>query len=106
MKRLALITLPFFFAAPALAADLDGPRYSEREVIIERAPRVVEKHYHYHRAPVVEYDDDDDTVVYVDRPRVSGFWPRYPEYYGWHRRHHWGSRHHHHRHHHRHHRRH
>jgi hypothetical protein len=100
MKRLGLIALPFLLASPAFAADLDGPRYSEREVIIERRPTVVERHYYY-RAPVVEYDDDD-AIEFVERPRVYGFVPPYPEYYGWvgHRHHHhrhWRHRHHHHR---------
>jgi hypothetical protein len=90
MKRLGLIALPFLFVSPALAADLDGPRYSEREVIIERRPTVVERRSY--REPAVEYDDDD-AVEYVEHPRVYGFTPPYPAYYGW-----VGHRHHHHRH--------
>ena len=89
MKRLGLIALPFLFASPAFAADLDGPRYSEREVIIERRPAIVERRYY--QPPVVEYVDDDP-VEYV-YPRVYGFTPPYPEYYGW-----VGHRHFHHRH--------
>ena len=80
MKRLGLIALPFLFVSPALAADLDGPRYSEREVIIERRPTVVERYYY--REPVVEYDDDD-AVEYAEYPRAYGFIPPYPAYYGW-----------------------
>jgi hypothetical protein len=100
MKRLGLIALPFLLATPAIAADLDGPRYSEREVIIERRPTIVERHYY--QAPVIEYVDEDP-VEYVEFPRVHGFTPPYPAYYGWfgHRHHHhrhW-RRHHHHRHH-------
>ena len=92
MKRRGLIALPFLLASPAFAADLDGPRYSEREVIIERRPTVVERHYY--REPAVEYDDD--AVEYVKYPRVYGFTPPYPAYYGWvGRRHHY--RHHRHR---------
>jgi len=97
MKRLTLLAIPFF-ASPVLAADLDGPRYTEREVIYERRPTVLVESHHY-RAPV-EYDDHG-TDVYVRRPRA--FRHPHPEYYGWfgHRYHHhrhWGHhRHHHHR---------
>jgi hypothetical protein len=63
MKSLALIALPMLIATPSLAADLDGPRYSEREyferreVEREAPPRVIERevappkiveHRHYH----------------------------------------------------------
>ncbi len=93
MKRLALLAVPFLLASTALAADLEGPRYGERSPSV-----VVEERYHHRRAPVVEYDDE---VAYVDHhPRLHGFYPPYPEYYGWFRRHHWGWPHH------RHHRRH
>ena len=44
MKPLALVWLPLLFATPAIAADLDGPKYSKREIISEAPPRVVEHH--------------------------------------------------------------
>jgi opacity protein-like surface antigen len=61
MQRLALATVSIFLAAsPALAADLDGPVYRERESYIERPapPAVVERRiverYNYYE-PVETY---------------------------------------------------
>jgi hypothetical protein len=73
MKRLALLTASLFVAAPALAADLDGPAYSEAP------PRIAERQYYYVPAPsYIEDDDDDDAVVYTYRDR-----PYYrPYHYG------------------------
>ena len=67
MKRLTLLAIPFLLASPVLAADLDGPRYTKREVTNERRPTILVENHHY-RAPV-EYDDHD-TDVYVHRPRA------------------------------------
>ena len=57
MRRLALIAVPFLAVSgpftPTFAADLDGPVYRERDVVIERpAPpvvreRIIERNYYY-----------------------------------------------------------
>ena len=61
MRRLALFSLPLLIlSTPALSADLDGPFYRDRDVVIERpAPRVIERerivehhHHHYESVPV------------------------------------------------------
>lgn len=114
MRRLALFSLPLLIiSGPALSADLDGPVYRERDVVIEQpAPRVVEReriverHYHYQPAPVYTerrvytepryyaprvYAED----AYYDRPRHyryvdAGWWrPRhfFPRGHYWHRHH-------------------
>ena len=58
MKRLALLSSSvMLLATPAASADLDGPVYRERDVVIERPapPRVVEREriieHHHHYAP-------------------------------------------------------
>jgi hypothetical protein len=97
MKRVALLSLSFLFAAPSFAADLDGPVYSERDIYIERpAPRVVERHY-YVPSPTYEvYDDEELAYAYSYYPR------RYhnvgPAYYGYYPRWRHFHRHIHHRH--------
>ena len=111
MKRLAL--LPFsllLLATPAVSADLDGPVYRERDVVIERPlpPRVVEReriieHHHHYAPPVVTekrvyvepriYEPRE--YAYVDRPyryaytswRPRHFFPRYGYWYHHHRHH-------------------
>ena len=96
MKRVAFLAFSSLLASPAFAADLDRPRYSERDVIIEREreapPRVVEYHRYYDPAPVYAervYEEPRyyayDYRPYHDyaawRPRHR-FWHR-----GWHRHH-------------------
>ena len=63
MPRLAQICVPLIaslgFISPALAADLDGPVYRERDVVIERpAPvvreRIIERRY-YEEVPEAYY---------------------------------------------------
>ena len=61
MRRLALTAVPLFALTapftPSLAADLDGPVYRERDVVIERpAPpvvreRIIERNYYYEAEP-------------------------------------------------------
>jgi|RhiMethySRZTD1v2_1073278.scaffolds.fasta_scaffold242402_1 hypothetical protein len=61
MRRLVLTAVPFFALAtplaPSFAADLDGPVYRERGVVIERpAPpvvreRIIERNYYYEAEP-------------------------------------------------------
>jgi hypothetical protein len=92
MKRLALLCVPFVLASPALAADLDGPRYSEREIYIERPARVVERYYV--PAPVYEYYDEEPAYVYSYRPYPRAYyaynrWRAYDYYPRWRHRHHW-----------------
>ena len=85
MNRLALLAIPLLSLPTApIAADLDGPGYSERDVVIEHpAPprvvereRIIERHY-YEPAPVYR-----EERVYVE-PRVV-YGPRYYDeaYYG------------------------
>ena len=79
MRRLGLIAIPFLsFSTPALSADLDGPYYRERDVVIERpAPprvvereRIVERHYY-------------PSTYYGERRVFSGYYePRAYGYYG------------------------
>ena len=69
MKRLAVLALPFMcLAGPAMAADLEGPTYSERESYV-RPPivdrKIVEHHHYHHQAPPVYREKR----VYVE-PRV------------------------------------
>ena len=115
MRRLALFSLPLLIlSTPALSADLDGPIYRERDVVIERpAPRIIERerivehHHHHYEAPRVynerrvyvepryyasrNYDD-----AYAGRPyryAHAGWWrPRhfFPRDRYWHRHHHRG----------------
>jgi hypothetical protein len=101
MKRLALLSIPMFVSTAAFAADLDGPKYSEREVEIEREapPRVVEYHHYYHRAP--EYAERVyEEPRYYDEPRYYAYDRPYFAYSAWRPRHrfwHHGGRHHHYR---------
>lgn len=98
MKRLALLSIPLFLAPPALAADLDGPVYSERDIYIERPapPRVVEYRRYYAPAPVDYYYDEEPVYGYYGRPYYGrpyyafNHWrPRY-YYPRWHHhRHRW-----------------
>ena len=69
MKRLAILALPFMcLAGPAVAADLEGPPYPERESYV-RPPivdrKIVEHHHYHHQAPTVYREKR----VYVE-PRV------------------------------------
>ena len=89
MKRLAHVALPLLLATPALAADFDRPRYSEREyyerreVEREAPPRIVERemsppkiveHHHYHHkvAPRVYTEErtyrEPQAYAYYDKP--------------------------------------
>jgi hypothetical protein len=88
MKRLTLLAIPLLLTSPARAADLDGPRYGEREIIIERPPQVVvEERYYYRPAPVIEYYEDDP-VIYIEGPYRRGYGLRHLRYYGWFRHRH------------------
>jgi hypothetical protein len=107
MKRLALLAIPLvFMPTPALSADLDGPVYRERRVVIERPaiPRVIERERiierYFEPAPVYTERVYVEPRVYA--PPVYGYYdqPYRYEYAGWHQRHflprrHW---HRHHRH--------
>ena len=106
MKRLAVLAIPFMcLAGPAMAADLEGPTYSERESYV-RPPivdrKIVEHHHYHHQAPPVYREKR----VYVE-PRVyeepvytERFYPRrlafaYRDWRPRHffpRRHHWAHR--------------
>lgn len=91
MKPLALVPLSLILLAnPASAADLDGPAFRERDVVIERpAPsRVVEReriieHHYYEPAPLyTERRVYVEPREYVYRPRVYGYAEPYA-YAGW-----------------------
>ena len=107
MRQLALTAVPFFALtvplAPSFAADLDGPVYRERDVVIERpAPppvvreRIIERHYYAAEPapPVQAYAptyysyvpaDTDAPPYYAYAPRIySGY--GYDDGYRWHRR--------------------
>jgi hypothetical protein len=114
MRRLALFTTPLLaLSTSALSADLDGPVYRERDVVIERpAPRIIEReriveHHHHHYQPVPVYQERRVYVepryyasedVFYARPRAyrhvhAGWWrPRhfFPRGHYWHRHHHRG----------------
>jgi hypothetical protein len=118
MKRLATIAaLPFFLATPSFAADLYGPRYSEREYIEREVtpPRIVERevttrkivehhHYHHRLTPRVYTEriyEEPRAYAFHDRPfhRYSHWRPRHHYWdHAWRPRHH-AWRNHHHRHH-------
>ena len=87
MKWLALLSIAFFLTSPALAADLDYPRYGRPKVYTERSPRVVECRY-YPTVPSALYDKLD---VGQFNSKVWRPLPRYCAYTDWrpHRHHHW-----------------
>ncbi len=79
MKRIALAALPVLLATPSIAADLDGPRYGEREyferreIVREEPPRIVEHHhYHHNVAPRVHVEEriyrEPRAYAYYDKP--------------------------------------
>jgi len=105
--RLALTAVPFFALtaplAPSLAADLDGPVYRQRDVVIERpaAPvvreRIIERNYYYEAEPAPPVQAYAPTYysyppAYAYAPAYYAYAPRaYPGYayddgYRWHRR--------------------
>jgi hypothetical protein len=84
MKRLGLLAIPLLcLSTPAGSADLYGPVYRERDVVIERpAPprviereRIVERHYYYPPAPAYA-----ERRVYSE-PRVYHHSPAYEDAY-------------------------
>ena len=96
MKRLAVLSVPFFLSTPAMSADFDGPVYREREAFIERdvpPPRVVEHYHYYVPAPVYRERVYDEPRVYrhYDRPfyAYSAYRPRHHYFPRWH--HHRGA---------------
>src|SRR5262245_47558905 len=104
MRRLALTAVPLFALtaplAPSLAADLDGPVYRERDVVIERpAPpvvreRIIERNYYYETEPappVKAYAPPyySYAPAYTYAPAYYGYAPRvyaYDDGYRWRRR--------------------
>jgi hypothetical protein len=82
----------FFSVTPAISADLDGPVYRERDVVIERPapPRVVECEriieHHYHYAPAPAYTERryyaEPHVYYAPRAYDYDDGPRYTQA-GW-----------------------
>jgi len=105
MQRLALLAIPLLVVStPALSADLDGPVYRERDVVIERAPprvvereRIIVRDHYYEPAPVyieprAYYAPPAYVDTYYDRPyrrgyAYAGYWG--PRHFGrWHRHHH------------------
>ena len=84
MKRLGLLAIPLLcLSTPAGSADLYGPVYRERDVVIERpAPprviereRIVERHYYYPPAPAYA-----ERRIYSE-PRVYHHSPAYEDAY-------------------------
>jgi len=104
MRRLALTAVPFFALgtplAPSLAADLDGPGYRERDVVIERpAPpvvreRIIERNYYYEAEPAPPVRAYAPTYysygpAYTYAPAYYAYAPRayaYDDGYRWHHR--------------------
>ena len=90
MKRLALVAVPLFLAAPALAADLgyadDGPA----TVYVERQPRVVVEHHYY--GPHALYDETYESPfrshVWYPRRYTYFYAPSRHFYRRYHRHHH------------------
>ena len=113
MQRLALLAIPLLVVStPALSADLDGPVYRERDVVIERTPprvvereRVIVRDHYYEPAPVYTeprayyappvYVDNYYDRPYYDRPyrrgyAYAGYWrPRHFHRWHHHRHHGW-----------------
>ena len=110
MRRFALLFLPLAALSgpltPAVAADLDGPLYGQRDVVIERPAtaivreRIIERNYYYEEPsyPLHSYAP----TYYYYAPRTYGgsayedgyhWYPRRPFFavrQGWHPRHrHW-----------------
>ena len=84
MQRLALLAIPLLVVStPALSADLDGPMYRERDVVIERAPprvvereRIIVRDHYYEPAPVYTeprayYAPPAYVDTYYDRPYAA-----------------------------------
>jgi hypothetical protein len=111
MRRFALSAVPFFALAapvtPAGAADLDGPAYRERDVVIERrAPpvvreRIIERNYYYETEPTYPVQAYAPSYYYY-APRAYGGYAYddgYRRYgrraffvdrpYGWYHHRHW-----------------
>ena len=114
MRRLALTAVPLFALTapftPSLAADLDGPVYRERDVVIERpAPpvvreRIIERNYYYEASrlppsvPMRRPTTPMPPPIMATRLRVYGYddgyrWPHRRAFfvdraYRWHH-HHW-----------------
>ena len=102
MRQLTLTAVPLLALtaplAPTFAADLDGPVYRERDVVIERpAPpvvreRIIERNYYYEAEPappVQAYAPTYYSYVPADAyaPGYYAYAPRiYDDGYRWHRR--------------------
>ena len=107
MRQLTLTAVAFFAVAapltPSFAADLDGPVYRERDVVIERpAPpvvreRIIERNYYYEAEPAPPVQAYAPTYysyapAYTYVPAYYGYAPRvyrgyaYDDGYRWHRR--------------------
>jgi hypothetical protein len=102
MRRLALTAVPVFALAaplaPSFAADLDGPVYRERDVVIERpaAPvvreRIIERNYYYYDAEPAPGVHAYAPTYYSHAPAYFAYAPRvyrgyaYDDGYRWHRR--------------------
>jgi len=112
--RLALLAIPLLvLSTPAISADLDGPVYRERDVVIERSarPRIVEReriiehHHFYEPAPV--YTErriyTEPRVYYAPRVYAETYYdrPHHYAYAGWRPGHFFPRRYFSHRHHHR-----
>jgi hypothetical protein len=92
MRRLALTVVPLFALtaplAPSLAADLDGPVYRERDVVIERpAPpvvreRIIERNYYYEAEPAPPVHAYAPTY-YSYAPAYYAYAPRVYRGYGY-----------------------
>ncbi|HEU0062318.1 MAG TPA: hypothetical protein VFR19_20725 [Hyphomicrobiaceae bacterium] len=98
MRRLVLTAVPFIALAtplaPAFAADLDGPVYRERDVVIERpAPppvvreRIIERNYYYEAEPAPPVQAYAPTYSYVPgyayAPAYYAYAPRVYRSYGY-----------------------
>src|SRR5690349_23604484 len=111
MRRFALSAVPLLALAssvtPAAAADLDGPVYRERDVVIERpAPpvvreRIIERNYYYEPEPTYSVRAYVPTYYHY-APKVYGVYGYGDDYrwdrrraffvgrpFGWHHHRHW-----------------
>jgi hypothetical protein len=98
MKRLGLLAIPLLcLSTPAGSADLYGPVYRERDVVIERPapPRVIERERIVYSEPRVYHHSPAYEDAYDVRPYSHAYAGWRPHYFVPRRAYWYGRRHHH-----------